>query len=136
MLHAARQPVEYLIRKYNFRWWSKYNFVLSAALDSGTIVSVSRAPCARACAFFVLCSSSHHLILGFHFCFGSRFRFCVSRSRSLSLPLSLRALWQTIFIFFVLNLPKNGTIQLNWWGNSECISDSVPVSERWTNVAD
>lgn len=30
---------QYLIRRYNFRWWSKYNFVTSAALDSGTIVS-------------------------------------------------------------------------------------------------
>ncbi|PWN53995.1 putative oligopeptide transporter [Violaceomyces palustris] len=30
---------QYLIRRYNFRWWSKYNFVLAAALDSGTIVS-------------------------------------------------------------------------------------------------
>lgn len=30
---------QYLIRKYNFRWWSKYNFVTSAALDSGTIIS-------------------------------------------------------------------------------------------------
>ncbi len=30
---------QYLVRKYNFRWWSKYNFVLAAAMDSGTIIS-------------------------------------------------------------------------------------------------
>lgn len=53
---------QYLVRKYNFRWWSKYNFVLAAALDSGTIIS-------------------------------------------------------TIVIFFALLLPKNGSLQLNWWGN-------------------
>lgn len=30
---------QYLIRRLNFRWWSKYNFVTSAALDSGTVIS-------------------------------------------------------------------------------------------------
>ncbi|KAK0545172.1 hypothetical protein OC845_005226 [Tilletia horrida] len=30
---------QFLVRKYKFRWWSKYNFVLAAALDAGTIVS-------------------------------------------------------------------------------------------------
>jgi OPT family small oligopeptide transporter len=30
---------QYLIRKYNFRWWSKYNFITSAGLDSGTVFS-------------------------------------------------------------------------------------------------
>ncbi|PWY99371.1 OPT-domain-containing protein [Testicularia cyperi] len=54
---------QYLLRKYNFRWWSKYNFVLAAALDSGTIVA-------------------------------------------------------TIIVFFALLLPKNGTLELSWWGNS------------------
>lgn len=29
---------EYLVRRINFDWWSKYNFVLSAAMDAGTIV--------------------------------------------------------------------------------------------------
>lgn len=54
---------QYLVRKYNFRWWSKYNFVLAAALDSGTIIS-------------------------------------------------------SIVIFFSLVLPKNGRLQIRWWGNS------------------
>jgi hypothetical protein len=31
---------EYFIRKRNFRWWSKFNYVLSAGLDSGTILAV------------------------------------------------------------------------------------------------
>ncbi|KAK0518852.1 hypothetical protein OC842_007654, partial [Tilletia horrida] len=30
---------QYIMRKYKFRWWSKYNFVLAAALDAGTIAS-------------------------------------------------------------------------------------------------
>ncbi|CAG7853661.1 Glutathione transporter 1 [Serendipita indica DSM 11827] len=31
---------QYFIRRRNFRWWSKFNYVLSAALDSGTILSI------------------------------------------------------------------------------------------------
>ena len=31
---------EYLIRKRNFRWWSKFNYILSSALDSGTVLSL------------------------------------------------------------------------------------------------
>jgi hypothetical protein len=31
---------ERVIRKRNFRWWSKFNYITSAALDSGTIISV------------------------------------------------------------------------------------------------
>ncbi|KAG6856397.1 hypothetical protein H0H87_005015 [Tephrocybe sp. NHM501043] len=31
---------QYLIRKRNFAWWSKFNYVLSAALDSGTVISL------------------------------------------------------------------------------------------------
>ncbi|GAA5845075.1 hypothetical protein JCM5353_007423 [Sporobolomyces roseus] len=30
---------QYVLRRRQFRWWSKFNFVLSAGLDSGTIVS-------------------------------------------------------------------------------------------------
>lgn len=33
-------PAERLIRKRNFRWWSKFNYITSAAIDSGTIISV------------------------------------------------------------------------------------------------
>ena len=29
-----------MIRKKNFAWWSKFNYVLSSALDSGTALSV------------------------------------------------------------------------------------------------
>ncbi|GAA5871140.1 hypothetical protein JCM3774_006803 [Rhodotorula dairenensis] len=29
---------QYLVRRRNFEWWSKYNFVLSAAMDAGTII--------------------------------------------------------------------------------------------------
>ncbi|KWU42677.1 OPT oligopeptide transporter [Rhodotorula sp. JG-1b] len=53
---------QYLVRRINFDWWSKYNFVLSAAMDAGTIV----------------CG---------------------------------------ILIFLTLQLPRNGTISVNWWGN-------------------
>ncbi|GAA5913408.1 hypothetical protein JCM8208_004757 [Rhodotorula glutinis] len=30
---------QYLMRRRHFRWWSKFNFILSAGLDSGTIIS-------------------------------------------------------------------------------------------------
>lgn len=30
---------QYLIRKYYFKWWSKYNFVTSNALDAGTVMA-------------------------------------------------------------------------------------------------
>ncbi|WFC93492.1 hypothetical protein MBRA1_000112 [Malassezia brasiliensis] len=30
---------QYYLRKHNFRWWSKYNFVTANALDAGTIIS-------------------------------------------------------------------------------------------------
>ncbi|KAF9518906.1 hypothetical protein BS47DRAFT_1289018 [Hydnum rufescens UP504] len=30
---------QYLIRRRNFRWWSKFNYILSSALDSGTLIS-------------------------------------------------------------------------------------------------
>ncbi|KAF8954190.1 OPT oligopeptide transporter [Flammula alnicola] len=53
---------QYLIRKKNFAWWSKFNYVLSSALDSGTVISV-------------------------------------------------------MLIFFTLQFPNGGSIQVNWWGN-------------------
>jgi hypothetical protein len=31
---------QYVIRRRNFAWWTKYNYVLSAALDAGLAVSV------------------------------------------------------------------------------------------------
>ena len=31
---------QYLIRKKNFAWWSKFNYVLSSAMDSGTVISI------------------------------------------------------------------------------------------------
>jgi hypothetical protein len=31
---------QYLIRKRNFAWWIKFNYVTSAAMDSGTMISV------------------------------------------------------------------------------------------------
>ncbi|BGP43973.1 hypothetical protein JCM10450v2_008189 [Rhodotorula kratochvilovae] len=53
---------QFLMRRRHFRWWSKYNFILSAGLDAGTVISA-------------------------------------------------------LVIFFTLQLPKGGTIALNWWGN-------------------
>ncbi|GAA5917002.1 hypothetical protein JCM6882_001299 [Rhodosporidiobolus microsporus] len=54
---------QYIMRHRHFRWWSKFNFVLSAGMDAGTVLS-------------------------------------------------------GIMIFLCLYLPKNGTIALNWWGNT------------------
>lgn len=31
---------QYLVRRRNFGWWSKFNYVSSAALDSGTVLSL------------------------------------------------------------------------------------------------
>lgn len=31
---------QYLIRRRHFSWWTKYNYVLAAALDSGLAVSI------------------------------------------------------------------------------------------------
>ncbi|KAK4703743.1 hypothetical protein P7C70_g2476, partial [Phenoliferia sp. Uapishka_3] len=50
-------------RRRHFRWWSKYNFSLAAALDCGTVLSA-------------------------------------------------------IVIFCALQLPKQGAINVNWWGNN------------------
>lgn len=38
-LTLARILAEYFVRHRYFRWWSKYNFVLSAGLDAGTVLS-------------------------------------------------------------------------------------------------
>jgi len=31
---------QYIVRKRNFPWWSKFNYITSAALDSGTVLSL------------------------------------------------------------------------------------------------
>jgi len=31
---------QYVVRKRNFAWWSKFNYITSAALDSGTVLSL------------------------------------------------------------------------------------------------
>ena len=31
---------QYIVRRRNFGWWSKFNYVTSAALDSGTVLSL------------------------------------------------------------------------------------------------
>ncbi|KAH7330722.1 OPT oligopeptide transporter protein-domain-containing protein [Rhizoctonia solani] len=54
---------QYWIRRRHFGWWSRYNYILSAALDSGVAVA-------------------------------------------------------TIIIFFCLQYPKNGALELHWWGNN------------------
>lgn len=30
---------QWFMRRYHFRWWMRYNYILSAALDAGTILS-------------------------------------------------------------------------------------------------
>jgi hypothetical protein len=61
----------YVLRRHRFRWWMRYNYILSAALDAGVALA-------------------------------------------------------TIFIFFVLQLPKGGDgFQVSWWGNNV-----------WKNTAD
>ncbi|GAA5988414.1 hypothetical protein JCM10908_003555 [Rhodotorula pacifica] len=55
--------MQWFVRKRYFRWWSRYNYILSAALDGGTALG-------------------------------------------------------TLIIFLALQLPKNGNITLDWWGNT------------------
>lgn len=54
---------QYWMRRNRFRWWSKFSFVLSAGLDSGTVLS-------------------------------------------------------GLVMFFALQLPKDGTLAIDWWGNN------------------
>ncbi|KIO29154.1 hypothetical protein M407DRAFT_21723 [Tulasnella calospora MUT 4182] len=61
---------QYLVRRRKPQWWLKYNYILSSALDSGTIVGI-------------------------------------------------------LLVFLCLYLPKQGTLTLNWWGNTV-----------WQNTAD
>ncbi|THG97839.1 hypothetical protein EW026_g4252 [Hermanssonia centrifuga] len=61
---------QYWIRRKHLAWWAKFNYVTSAALDIGTLLSL-------------------------------------------------------LFIFFTLQFPKGGKIQLHWWGNT-----------IWQNTAD
>jgi len=31
----------YVIRRFHFRWWMQYNYILAAALTSGTVISAA-----------------------------------------------------------------------------------------------
>ena len=70
---------QYLIRKRNFQWWSKFNYVTSAALDSGTVLSL-------------------------------------------------------ITIFFTLQFPKGGSINLNWWGNTVYLNTADGEGVSWLKM--
>ena len=90
---------QYWIKRKNFAWWSKFNYATSAALDIGA-----------------LCV-------------------CAGERRWLTQWLLIGTLICLLFIFFTLQVspcaaayeghvlkdlqfPKNGTIELNWWGNN------------------
>lgn len=75
---------EYLIRRRNFRWWSKFNYILSSSLDSGSFLSLEL-----------------------------YFRVPVTNLR-----LRIGTTIGLIVIFLTLQLPKGGTIAINWWGNT------------------
>ncbi|KDQ13233.1 hypothetical protein BOTBODRAFT_66951 [Botryobasidium botryosum FD-172 SS1] len=70
---------QYLIRRRNFRWWSKFNYIMSAALDIGTVMSV-------------------------------------------------------IVIFLVLQLPDNGNLNVNWWGNNVFQNTGIASGIAWLTV--
>jgi OPT oligopeptide transporter protein len=100
---------QYIIRKRNFAWWSKYNYVTGAALDCGPyFVSPPRRP------FDPLCEPVAKSTFGWR----------------TGTVLSL------ITIFFLLQLPKGG-FNVNWWGNSvflksaslRCFSGSVDLAQ-------
>ena len=60
----------YWIRRFHFRWWMRYNYIISAALDAGTAIAI-------------------------------------------------------LLLFLCLQLPKDGTLTIDWWGNTV-----------WMNTAD
>jgi len=98
--------IEFFIRRRNFRWWSKFNYVLSAALDSGEQSSL------------------------FH---PFPYRVVNRRWHVFNDPGTLLSL---LFIFFTLQFPKDGTISVNWWGNSVftkslCLSPLNAVCYYW-----
>lgn len=31
---------QYMIRRHNFAWWSKFNYIMSSSMDSGTVISL------------------------------------------------------------------------------------------------
>ncbi|KDN37828.1 hypothetical protein RSAG8_09882, partial [Rhizoctonia solani AG-8 WAC10335] len=84
---------QYVIRRRHFQWWVKYNYVLSAALDSGVAISI---------------------VVIF---------FCLQYPKNvLSAALDSGVAISIVVIFFCLQYPKNGTIGensvLKWWGNT------------------
>ncbi|KIO20796.1 hypothetical protein M407DRAFT_81165, partial [Tulasnella calospora MUT 4182] len=66
---------EYFLRTRRYRWWSRYNYVLAGALDSGTAIGV-------------------------------------------------------IMCFLLLQLPREGTPSLNWWGNTVWQNSSSLLDAR------
>jgi len=42
MRHVCLAPFQYLVRKRNFAWyrWHKFDYVLSCALDIGTVIAI------------------------------------------------------------------------------------------------
>ncbi|KAK2464416.1 hypothetical protein APHAL10511_003564 [Amanita phalloides] len=72
---------QYVIRRRNFAWWSKFNYVASAALDSGTVISL-------------------------------------------------------MVIFFTLQFPRGGKIDVDWWGNTVFMDTADWVKTAWKAVPD
>lgn len=79
---AVASIFQYYIRRRNFLWWSKFNYVTSAALDTGMSPTSSLEP-------------SADIVLAF-----------------------LGVVLSTMFIFFTLQLPRGGSINVDWWGNN------------------
>ncbi|KAF9023394.1 OPT superfamily oligopeptide transporter [Hymenopellis radicata] len=72
----------YYIRRFHFRWWMRYNYIMSAALDAGTVFAV-------------------------------------------------------VLIFLFLQLPKDGSISLVWWGNTvwQNTADAMGIPLKTVDVA-
>ncbi|PWN48308.1 OPT oligopeptide transporter, partial [Violaceomyces palustris] len=61
---------------------------------------------------FILCGFAFQYLIRKHrFRWWSKYNFVTASALDFGTVLS------TLFIFFTLNLPKNGTISVNWWGN-------------------
>ena len=79
---------QYLIRRRNFGWWSKFNYVTSAAMDSGTVLSLIT-------IFFTL-----------------QVRYCLDLFLGMLVWEPFADVVRPPFQF-----PKGG-VSLNWWGNT------------------
>ena len=103
---------QYLVRKRNFAWWSKFNYVTSAALDSGAFGGLELFELDTVLMLFFTGTSMSILVIFFSLQVrnGCVF-FC--------LPAAFAESWGSQFI--------GGGVPLNWWGNTVYKNSALDV---------